>query len=176
METRDSQLSHNFKNVVLIAIWLLIGGILFSQCGHINFLFPIILFGWILVGVMAWRIIKQRSIGNLVTLLLLILALWLLLSCIYLVYTNYEYKHALREFVVYVANEREGRLEFFPPSDICAWYGWEDDFTTDYQARVNDTFGVEWQWIVKFRNGLEYTIRMVPVSLKRWEVCVWPPK
>jgi len=176
METRSSQSSHNFKNIALIAIWLLIGGILFFRYGHINLLFPIILLGWILVGVIAWRIIKQRRIGNLITLLLLVLALWLPLSCVYLIYANYEYEYALREFVVYVASERDSRLEFFPPSDICAWYGWEDDFTTDYQARVNDTFGVEWQWIVRFSNGLEYSITMVPVSLKRWEVCVRPLK
>ena len=139
METRNSQLRSNFKNIALIAIWLLIGGILFSQYGHINLLFPIVLLGWILVGIITWQTVKQRRIGNILTFLLLVLVLWLPLSGIYLVYANYEYKYALREFVIYVASEKENRLEFFPASDICTWYEWEGDFTTVIEL-INDTF------------------------------------
>jgi len=176
METRSSQSSHNFRNIALAAIWLLIGGILFFQYGHIILLFPIILLVWILGGVIVWRIARQRKIGNIIILLLLVLALCLPLSLIYLKYMNYQYDYALREFVLYVASEKESSLEFSPLSAKCAWDRWQDDFSTDYQARINDTFGVERQWIVRFGNSSEYFIVMIPISLGRWEVCVGPPK
>ncbi|MEJ5312644.1 MAG: hypothetical protein WHX52_23005 [Anaerolineae bacterium] len=176
METRSSQSSHNFKNIALIAIWLLIGGILFSRYGHINLLFPIILLGWILVGVIVWRIARQRKIGNIVILLVLVLVLWLSLSLIYLGYASYRYDYALREFLMYVASGKESKLEFLPYADTCDWHVWRRDFTTDYQAKINDNFGIEMQWVVEFVNGSEYSIVMVPISLRRWEVCVSPHK
>lgn len=174
MEMRNCQASHNLKDTILIVIWLSIGGILFFQYGHINLLFPIILLGWIFVGVISWRLVQRRKIGNIVTLLLWVCVLCLPLSLIYLKYTSYQYDYALQEFILDASSVKDSSLEFSPYTDACDWHIWEEAFTSDYQARANDDFGIEVQWIVDFGNGSEYSIMMTPVSLRKWEVCVQP--
>lgn len=161
------------KHMLFIVLWL--AGALFVYTRRYScYQFLPMLYGWLLVGSLYW-IRGKLGRWSIVAVFIIATLTCAVAGSLYAGYINNHYREGLDDFVT-TAVKGTFSPEFSCPDSLsacreCDLSKWQSDFTEDYDIIATDTFGIERDWLIRFSNGVEYSVVLVPTSAEHWQVC-----
>jgi len=183
MKTRSVQtferpkLPMSFHGVYL-SHWITTGVICFVTLGHENFLFPILIFTWLLFGIGWLTAIRWKWKALVLAPILTVLAGGGL-SGLYVRYDEWQAKRALDKFILTTLNgevssdfsvDNEKQSSGIGSSEI--WTDMQKSVSQNYTIEYRDNFFGAHEWVVRFANGSAYFLLFQQTSLAHWNVSI----
>jgi hypothetical protein len=177
-QTLERSTSSKFFHFAYLFLWIITGVIFFVTLGHENFLFPILIFAWLLFGIGWFTAVRWKWKALVLAPILTVLA-GCGLSDLYNRYDEWQAKQALHKFIL-ITIDGKVSSEFSVGNEKDSDGIWSRDVWAEMQNSVSQNYVIEYrdnffgahEWIVRFANGSSYFLSFHQTSLRQWDVSI----
>ncbi len=178
IQTLDRPKSSITFQGVYPSLWIITGVICFVALGHENFIFPILIFTWLLFGIGWFTAIRWKWKALVLAPILTVLAGGGL-SGLYIRYDEWQAKQALDKFILTTLDGKVSS-EFSVGNEEHSDGIWNNEIWVEMQKSVSQNYAIEYrdnffgahEWIVRFTNGSAYFLSFNQTSLRHWSVSI----